>query len=171
MLVIGGEESGKSLFIRRIKEILSTTSRWNSVESSEATLPTVGVELHNISLSPEKNVDIREIGSALSSRWDNYLSDSFYIVFLIDAADFGNLASSMVLLHDLLSNQSLLINKPMLIALNKMDLVDPLSRVSVDNFLRVEELLAVENISIVYGSCLDGSLCYSAIDWLKKHVQ
>lgn len=171
VLVVGGEESGKSILIRRIKEILNANDAWNPDESSEATLPTVGVELHTISLSATTFVDIREMGSALSSRWENYLPDCSHIMFLIDTSDFGSLTSSMVLLHELLANDALLLGKPILIALNKVDLVDAQTLVMVNNFLRVEELKKAEMVTIIGGSCLDGSLCYSAIDWLRKNVQ
>lgn len=173
VLVIGGEQAGKSLSIRRIKEMLLAKQQlqpWDTTASSEATLPTVGVELHTISLSPEQSVNIREIGSALSSRWENYLSESSHIIFVIDASDFGNLASSMVLLHELLSNDTLLVNKPILVAINKLDLVDQQTLLMVNNFLRLDELRQNNNMTIVYGSCMDGSLCCIAVEWLKKHV-
>lgn len=174
VLVIGGEQAGKSMFIRRMKEVMHAQQQqqpWDATTSSEATLPTVGVELHTISLNPEQSVNIREIGSALSSRWDSYLPECSHIIFVIDASDFGNLASSMVLLHELLANDTMLVNKPILIAINKTDMVDQQTLLMVNNFLRVDVLRQNKNISIVYGSCMDGSLCYTTIEWLKKHVQ
>ena len=192
VLVLGGESSGKSLFVRRLKEVLSGS--FDSNNSSESSMPTVGVEINTITLQTGETLTLREIGSAISSRWDNYIPDCAHIVFLVDASDLGHVASAIVLLQEILSNAHHLIGKSILIALNKTDLMNKHSLVIARNIMRVEELqqqsgcakeskqgchdqdIVIDNVAVasgvkievIQGSCIDGSLCRAVVRWLES---
>lgn len=167
ILILGGENAGKSLLIKRIQE--STAPGWDCNLSSESTQPTVGVELNEICLKSLNRVSVREIGSALSSQWPKYIPNCSHIIFLIDVADMGHLASAMVLLHEvMLSNVS---KKNVLVAFNKLDLVDKRSLVAANNFLRVDDLKQDNrNMDVIYGSCMDGSLCAAVVAWITAQL-
>mmetsp|Transcript_2255 Transcript_2255/g.3547 ORF Transcript_2255/g.3547 Transcript_2255/m.3547 type:complete len:241 (-) Transcript_2255:125-847(-) len=188
VLVLGGESAGKTLFIRRLSEYeqqKGTTAK-GSANPSEACMPTVGVDLTTIEFRRHTSsavgggsgsiatstYDMREIGSALSSRWESYLPDSHQIIFLIDSSDTGTLVSSLVLLHEMLysitqtekskqhgqssgdirsaishtgtgADSQENTKKSILVALNKTDLVTHKSLLASMNFLDFDGLKAM----------------------------
>ena len=167
VLVLGGELSGKSIFIRRIVEIVENPIKWDPLQSTEGTFPTLGVELRNITLDNNKSFKFREVGSVLSSKWSSYLEECHLIIFLIDIADLGTVTSSMVLLHELLAHIYLSKGMRVLLCLNKTDLTDQSTTVQASNFLRLPELTRNGKVELISGSCLDGTLCSQALQWLK----
>ena len=169
ILVLGGENVGKSLMIRRILEIVCNPDRWDCEQSNEETLPTVGVELHTVSFGQDKQYSLREIGSSLSSKWESYFCECDHIIFLIDVADFGSVASSIVLFHELLAHEETLNGKKIALGLNKLDIVDSYVFATVYNLMQVDDLIE-KGIDILQGSCMDGSLCRKAIEWLKEKI-
>ena len=201
-LVLGAEGAGKSLLIRRIKEILNNEY---SVEiCSEATIPTVGVEMTYVDIKKSDLVSnsieslkiasenqsnstkkkdaielcLREIGSSIYSRWNSYYNNCIGIIFLIDISDFGSIAASFILLNEVLSykDEIILKNKPILIVLNKLDLVFSINElVSLKNFLLLEDIQIryASDVVILEGSCIDStaSSARNCIDWLvKRHT-
>ena len=168
LLVLGAEGSGKSLLIRRIKEV--SEGKFVQDSANEYTIPTTGVEIVNVEPSSELSYNIREIGSAISSRWENYLADCCGLVFTIDVSDIGSLSSAMVLLHhEILNNKSLMKSRPILLAFTKTDCAPANAVAIAKNFLRLEDLLFQwSNMKITSGSCIDKSLAGSVISWLES---
>ena len=166
ILVLGAEGSGKSLLIRRVKE--HTEGKFSVDTTSESTIPTTGVEIVHVELSSDVSCNVREIGSAISSRWDSYLSESCGLIFAVDVSDLGSLSSALVLLHEILSNTPLMVNKRLLLVLNKTDCVERSSVVLAKNILRLNELQRLWPLmSVRCGSCVSGDICESVIDWMK----
>jgi signal recognition particle receptor subunit beta len=170
VLVLGGESSGKSLLIRRIKDYIlnSQLDACDIAVTHEGTLPTIGVELNTITLDGGHQADLREIGSALSSKWESYLQDCRSILFLVDASDPGHVATSLVLLHEILATYHLTAGKPILVALNKTDLTDSATLVQVSNFLRLDELRGGGKVDVAQGSSMDDSLVKEVLSWLNN---
>lgn len=170
VLVVGGESAGKSVFIRRLKEFVhrDQLDECDRLVIFEGTLPTVGVELNTIALRNGRDIDLREVGSALSSRWENYLEDCKGMIFVVDVSDIANVATSLVLLHELLAAYHLMADKPILLALNKTDLTDNENVAQVSNALRIDELKAHYTLEVIQGSAMDDSLCRGAMDWINK---
>jgi GTPase SAR1 family protein len=168
VLVLGGESAGKSIFIRRIKDILQSEGRWDSSVAVEGTLPTVGVELNKVCIDSNQYFNLREIGSALSSKWDTYIAECRHVFFLVDVSDLGSVSSSLVLLHEILGSVNLG-DRTVVLCLNKTDLVSGFTLLQVQNFLRLDELSRTHRVELLRGSCMDGSLCTAAIDWLRAH--
>jgi GTPase SAR1 family protein len=175
LLVLGPEGSGKSMVIRGLNELNdepATNDNGSTMVGakepiSESTIPTVGVNLSHIEFkstavsSTTITLDVREIGAAMASRWDCYLEDCAALLFVIDVSDLGSLASSFVLLYEVLSNKEYLANKPLAILLNKLDLVgDPSTSIPiVYHTLRIDDLqrcgVDFPQITVLAGSALD----------------
>jgi GTPase SAR1 family protein len=167
-LVIGAEGSGKSLFVNRIKEIINNSFDENN--ASENTIPTVGVELNDVIING-LSITLREAGAAISSRWNSYLPHSSLLIFIIDISDQGFLPSALVLLHEMLVYKPYIMHKPVLIVLNKTDCTDVLSIVTARNFLELDELQSQwQNIDIIEGTCIDGTVCFEAIEWIENNL-
>jgi GTPase SAR1 family protein len=64
VLFLGAEGSGKSLLIRRIREVKEQTEL-----SAESTVPTTGTEMKTLEIMPSCEVTLREVGASMASRW------------------------------------------------------------------------------------------------------
>jgi GTPase involved in cell partitioning and DNA repair len=101
----------------------------------------VGVDISSVVID-EMTLDIREIGASMASKWDSYIPDCSALLFIIDVSDLGMLATSLVLLYEVLSCKHGIRNKPFAIVFNKLDLVsDSSSLAIVYNTLRIEDLI------------------------------
>jgi GTPase SAR1 family protein len=180
LLVLGPESSGKSLVIRRLSELCVTNQGHVEVvspsttgdEFSESTIPTVGVNISSIQIG-DLSLEIREIGAAMASRWDTYIPDCSALLFVIDTSDMGSLASSLVLLYEVLSNETALKEKPLAILFNKLDLVgDPQTTLNVFyNTLRIDDLISRsstwKHLVLLSGTALDINGSAKAVrDWI-----
>lgn len=182
VLVLGAESSGKTVFIRRLLEIsnianaatLSTsTIIIPKIQISSpldlAAIPTIGVDITNIAISNDKTLILREIGSALASKYDVYLPQAQAIIYLIDAADIGSTASAMILLYEILSYKQCLSNKTIAIIMNKIDLCDHGSTIA--QMIRLESIKTKcqeNSIQIIEysGSSTDYEIASKVFEWL-----
>ena len=176
VLVLGAEGSGKSLFIRRIKE-LAKFEDTNGAQlgekcelSPESTIPTVGVDLITVNLTKENAINVREVGATMASRWNSYIPESSCIIFVVDVADLGSLSAAYSLLAEVLSSYDTIQScRPFALALNKLDIADSTSTKTVSNILRIDEIKNLFSTFIVLsGSSIDGSLAANALAWLRS---
>jgi GTPase SAR1 family protein len=175
VLFLGAEGCGKSLLIRRLCEICKFSRQYTSAEpiskdtidlSAENTIPTIGVDLNFLALSDSVNLNIREVGATMASRWDSYYDGCSTIIFIIDSSDLGSVAAAVTLLHEVLSNCKRLTSKYFAVAFTKTDLSDPITVTYMDNILRIQEIcLRYPNLCIFRGSSLDGSLALLLMEW------
>lgn len=166
ILIIGGENSGKTLFIKRLIGLTSSIlSDLKTNYVNETTLPTIGVEITNIELN-NKSYNIREIGSTLLLQWNAFIPDCHYLIYVIDCSDYSNVITSQIQIYEILTSNQLN-KKPFLLALNKMDLVDDVSLSIIHNFLDFPKLKTEYNIDVISGSSIDTTLCNALFDWIK----
>jgi GTPase SAR1 family protein len=174
LLVLGPEGSGKTLLIRKFKQLC--TQGDEEGDQSESTIPTVGVDISSVDVNGI-SLDIREIGATMASKWESYYLDCSALVFVIDVSDLGALPSDLVLLHEVLSNRLSLLNKPFAILFNKIDIVSDPSTIAVFyNVLRIEDLQNENcdalNIVLLSGSSLgsnSSALCLQS--WVQSFIK
>jgi signal recognition particle receptor subunit beta len=173
VLVLGGAEAGKSALLRRLKHLVESEPGGASSSAEEfaesVTTPTIGVELTELTLKGRR-VLFREVGSAMSSRWSSYFEGSAGIVFVVDASETQSLGTSMTLLYEVLCSKPR--TTPLAVCLNKNDLCDPETCVSVCNILRLEELAQTNTAHTLRGrlSCIDGSAAAAVVNWVERAV-
>lgn len=113
ILVIGTENSGKSLLTHNIKDWIQHKSLSKYAILDNVTGPTIGVDITDLQLPnahimsnlhnvPLMSFKIRELGSAISSKWHTYYEDADGLIFTIDCADMSTWSNSIVLLHECL---------------------------------------------------------------------
>ena len=170
LLILGAEGSGKSLLIRKLKQLCTITEEIDE-DQSESTIPTIGVDISSIEVDGI-DLTVREIGGSMASKWHSYIPDSSALLFVIDVSDLGMLASNLVLLYEVVAYENILKDKSFAILFNKMDLVsDPKSIAVVYNTLRIDDLRTENNLDIVIlsGSSLNkegSSFCVRA--WIQS---
>lgn len=158
-----------------VSKIFNITDIQSENDCSESTIPTVGVDISSIVIN-EVVLDIREIGATMASKWDSYTPDCSALLFVIDVSDLGMLASSLVLLYEVLSCKHGIQNKPFAIVFNKLDLVaDSSSLAVVYNTLRIEDLMerysSTLNLSLLSGVSLDKQSAPQCVrDWILSFV-
>jgi GTPase SAR1 family protein len=199
MIVIGTENSGKTVLVRSLKEwIKSKSLRAVSLEGISAT---IGTDITDCTLqrsdhlSSEVVVSIRELGSATAAKWHSYYGTACGIIYTIDASDIGTWSTSVMQVHECLkyftysissvvvmNGPPLLKRTPMLIVLTKTDLVDTLSVQILLELLRLDEVKSKSNsanssevngypvIEVIQGSCFEESLIDQISRWIHNVV-
>lgn len=174
LLILGPEGSGKSLLIRKFKQLFIQGDEER--DQSESTIPTVGVDISSVDVNGI-SLYIREIGATMASKWESYFEGCSALVFVIDVSDLGALPSDLVLLHEVISNRLSLLKKPFAILFNKIDLVsDPSTVAVVYNVLRIEDLQNENcdalDIILLSGSSVgtnSSALCLQA--WVQSFIK
>ncbi len=164
ILVLGNQSSGKSLFITRLLSI-------NDLRKI-STIPTTGIELHNFHMR-DIDYNLREVGGLMSSQWMSYIEYCDILLYMIDLSDLGSLATTIMLLYEILDciqhNSSKSI--PFAVVFNKNDICDPMSKIIYDNFINNEyEFLSNSYNKIVYfyGNSIDDTSILAVKDWMSK---
>lgn len=167
ILIVGAEGCGKTLLLRRLKEITKVESSGKFEFSPESTIPTVGVDLVTLDLCQGQSIRVREVGASMASRWDSYIPESNVIVFVVDVSDLGMLSSAQILMGEVLCHCESK-GKPFAVALNKMELADETNMNLIVNVLRIHELSQMHPFMVILeGSAIDGSLPTSLLYWLR----
>ena len=177
-LVIGSESSGKTLLIKKIKNIYDNENNNNEDDIEEDTMATVGVDITTISLNNNNKITLREIGGSMVSRWLTFIDDDNYnvLIFVIDISNMSSLSTSLVLLIEMFEIV-LKVKKPknILILFNKIDLIDITSQQIARNILSINEIIIEGKrngiiIDILEGSNIDNTLALNVIEYIKKYL-
>jgi signal recognition particle receptor subunit beta len=179
-LVIGAENSGKTLLIKKIKNIYGNDNNNNDDDDmiEEDTMATVGVDITTISLNNNKKVTLREIGGSMVSRWLTFLDEDNcnYLIFVIDISNMSSLSTSLVLLMEMFTIV-LKVKKQqrILIIFNKIDLIDVASRQKARNILSINEIIDEGKrngiiVDTLEGSSIDNTLALNVIRYIKKYL-
>mmetsp|Transcript_34107 Transcript_34107/g.49548 ORF Transcript_34107/g.49548 Transcript_34107/m.49548 type:complete len:186 (-) Transcript_34107:1461-2018(-) len=177
LVIIGAEGAGKSLIAKRLKEI----SHNNGLDGNDifplsilnTTIPTVGMEISTIKIDGI-SVILRELGSSISNRWSSYYPEASGVIFVVDVSDMGWYPNALVLLHEAIAALFITeLQKPLLIALNKLDMCDSTTYTIFRNYFDINKLFDYEPpnkrlITICEGSCSDGSVCTEVVKWIQS---
>ena len=152
VLVVGLQNSGKTLLVRRLKAHLvgaaSATGKSSSGSSSaaEATfstdaVPTIGVDVDTVK-GKKRSLTVREVGGAMKPLWPTYFDSCAAAVFCIDVSDESTMASAAAALVEAASHESLR-GRPIIAALTKLDAPVVATRAEVWNLMPAGELPGV----------------------------
>lgn len=169
-IIIGPEGSGKSLLVKRVKEVESytDTTKLKHPADTMATQSTIGMDLVSIAWKGKK-FKIRELGAAISSRWASYYADCKGLIFVVDMADMGLWATALTQLYECASYAQLWMGKPALLVLNKADMTDIHSQRAVVNFLALDSLrhhMSWSRLDILCGTGVEGALARDILEWM-----
>ncbi|XP_038048889.1 ADP-ribosylation factor-like protein 16 [Patiria miniata] len=165
-LLIGMTGVGKTLLLKRLQNYSSKGSFTES-EENPSTIPTVGTNLVNVSVSKRNEVTIRELGGAMAPIWFNYFSDCSALMFVIDASNSTQVSASCIqLLTTLQSEKMQKVN--VLILLNKVDLHLSVPLAELRYLLRLDDLIntALQPITVLEISAKDGQGLSEVVKWL-----
>ena len=172
ILFLGAEASGKTLLIRKIKSTILKVTR----EDDNRTIKTVGVNIDSFQLNNKNLVKLREVGSSMISRWTSYSDDCHMIVIVIDCSDPSSFPSAYILLLEIISHLNSSDSKapkPLILALNKLDLADDSIIIQFKNIFQLDNLIELYNytIDLYYGSSISSPTNTSLIDELVSRIE
>ena len=118
---------------------------------NRTTIPTMGVNVNTINL-PKLDINIYDLGGQEGFRplWADINERSQAIVYVVDSADYDRFQLTKEIFHDIV-NAQIEDNIPVLVLLNKIDMVGRMSRA---DFIYHFGLLDLKNIS---WSCFETS--------------
>uniref|UniRef100_A0A7S0HY62 ADP-ribosylation factor-like protein 16 n=1 Tax=Hanusia phi TaxID=3032 RepID=A0A7S0HY62_9CRYP len=134
ILFLGATGSGKTLLIRRLKQIVKQVSQRDMTD----TMPTTGVEVDKLTIG-RLEATIREVGGSFTAVWPNFFSDCHAWCYVIDMSDRISLSEAAVefvnvLMHDKMQT------KPVLLILNKKDIEVAMTMKELDAKILINDM-------------------------------
>ncbi|XP_068818602.1 ADP-ribosylation factor-like protein 13A [Capricornis sumatraensis] len=132
IIIIGLDNSGKTVLVEAFQRQLPSSSRMDSCSNSELT--TVLVDNYEVSIYDLKgDMQGREI-------WPNFYAQAHGLVFVLDSSDLERMQEVKVILPNLLSDERVA-GKPILLLANKQDKTDALPPGDIIEYLLLERLM------------------------------
>ena len=181
-LVLGPEGSGKTLFLRKLRNKHSMAGGGAAKEDQEnvvisssreenQTIPTVGTNIERVQLSSNVSCTLKEYGGQMIPLWSNAYKDSSMVIYVVDSSNSLQLSVSTIALLDLLSAETLK-GKPVLLFFNKTDLPLGMPLVEYKSIMRLEDIIAHarQPIEVVEGSCWSGDGLEAVEKWIGHNL-
>uniref|UniRef100_A0AC11CME4 Uncharacterized protein n=1 Tax=Ovis aries TaxID=9940 RepID=A0AC11CME4_SHEEP len=132
IIIIGLDNSGKTVLVEAFQRQLPSSSRMDSCSNSELT--TLLVDNYEVSIYDLKgDMQGREI-------WPNFYAQAHGLVFVLDSSDLERMQEVKVILPNLLSDERVA-GKPILLLANKQDKTDALPPGDIIEYLLLERLM------------------------------
>jgi signal recognition particle receptor subunit beta len=173
-LIIGTSASGKTILVRQLRQ-LTTSSKKKKKKSDDdtgisfQTKPTVGVELDTITVNKQLTVTLREVGSPMAPMWSAFHQGCSGIIYLVDSSNHSMLPEAAVELWHTMASENVQ-QKPLLIAITKIDVPSLLSQQDILDYLRVTDLQAHHkaSVDVLYLNLTLSSDCQKVLNWFEK---
>lgn len=168
-LVLGAQSTGKTTLLKRLSSCTARGS-YTNLDETPSTIPTVGTNLVNITLSRKKEITLRELGGCMGPIWKNYFKDFSVLLYLVDMSNKTQVSSSCIQLLEVLTHDGVQ-HIPVLIVLNKMDMPGAMGRVEFDNLCQIGNIIkfAKQEITVLEASAKDGQGLQEIVGWIQKH--
>lgn len=164
IICIGPKSAGKTLLLRKLQQV---DVHCNPHDDIFSTVPTVGVNIVQVTLSKEKRLLIHELGGSIAAIWPMHYDGCKAVVFVIDAANMQQVSCACILLLETLKHQSLQ-NSSFAIVFNKTDVNSSVCVSEIKYLIRIEDILlhAKQDITVLETSCLTGKGFKELKQWL-----
>ena len=163
VLLLGGSGSGKSTLLRRLGEF-ARRGRAGGSDLGDI-IPTVGVEVSEF-LYRKMPILIREVGGQMAALWPEYFTSCDMVIYTVDLGNRTQTSDAMVRLIDMLRHPAL-VDKRVLVLLNKADCPRPMTRAEVDFSLGLSLLEAGgARIASATVSAVDGLGLGKVLEWI-----
>ena len=167
ILVLGPEGTGKSLLLKRIRQISleGENAAFNDIPS---TVPTVGTNILKAEFD-QQTLEMREVGGVMAPIWKNYFKGIHGIVYVVDASNQFQVSASCMLLLNLLANEKLS-NVPFLLVFNKIDCTLNLSLADMKFLFRLSDIKAnaTQKFDVIESSNMDVGKTRGIVNWMLK---
>ena len=163
-IVLGPPNSGKTQLLKTIRQISQQTEATTPI-LLPPTQPTTGTNMVKIETS-HGSVLLKEYGGKMAPLWQKTIPIADMLLYVIDSSNPLQISSAVVLLMDVLSNDTLK-HKPILIYYNKTDTKSNLSLEEYQLITRVDDIKKeYKQLEVMNGSCLYTDTIGNVISWL-----
>lgn len=96
VLCLGPTGSGKTLLLKKLQNV-------NAVDNTTTSVPTVGTNIFNITVGPDK-ICVREVGGVMAPLWTKYFENVNKMMYVVDTSNLCQISSAGVLLYTILAH-------------------------------------------------------------------
>jgi len=161
-LILGLEDSGKSLLIRRLHQ--QPKDHQTDALHLE-TNPTVGFDTNTITLKGREYY-VNEVGSAMIGNWYKFLADTKLVLFVVDLSNSSQLAAAMVEFNLLLEKVK---GKEVFLVFNKVDVVPNYEREFIHEAFNLDEKRK-PGFEYEFISAAKGTNVGNVVKWLESNL-
>lgn len=162
VILVGPSGSGKTTLIRRFRD------KFDMINTQ--TQQTIGSEIENV-LYKKRKIVFKEVGFQLINTWQEMITQSRLVLFIVDASDQLNLVTA----HNEFYNFLLLQRdqyQPVCLVFNKMDSEAALSPQYLLDFFDIQQLiLAKGNVYVELCSGITGGNTFKIMEWIYTNLQ
>lgn len=166
-LLLGATGVGKTLMLKRLQRL--SVHGFHELGTAPSTLPTVGTNLIDLTLSRRKKVTLRELGGCMGPIWPSYFSDASSVIFMVDSSNTSQISSSCIQLLTVLAAEPLH-GVSVLIIFNKRDMPCVMSLIEMKSLFRLEDIIAsvTQPITTLEVSAYSGQGLQEVLTWLES---
>tara|TARA_B110001452_G_scaffold260347_1_gene257753 strand:+ start:73 stop:651 length:579 start_codon:yes stop_codon:yes gene_type:complete len=169
VLLLGCEQSGKTLLSRHLQVLAAASSKAPPLNAK--TQPTIGTEIAHLA-HKHKAFTLREVGGSMMPVWPRFFEACRAVVFVADSSSEVASGSPVVEWHNLLAAPPLQ-SKPALLIFNKRDSEHALPDLTLRTQFRMSELdMSGKDraITVLPVSALTGDGLAAVLDWIAEHL-
>jgi hypothetical protein len=166
ILVLGSRWSGKSLLIKRLEEICSSSKITN--DDFLYTTTTIGKTLTTIKYKRNQSLEFHELGATLSCLWKTFYMSTHFdkTIYLIDSTQPWAISFTFEQLKEI-SEQIPIKPKNILLIFNKINEINSLNKTALIELLDLNSIWNGE-VDIIETNARTGINLSSVLDWLTR---
>jgi 50S ribosomal subunit-associated GTPase HflX len=166
ILVLGSRWSGKSLLIKRLEEICSSSKLAN--DNFLYTTTTIGKTITTIKYKRNQLFELHELGATLSCLWKTFYMSTHFdkIIYVIDSTQPWAISFTYEQLKEI-SEQIPIKPKNILLIFNKINEVNSLNKTALIELLNLNSIWNGE-VDIIETNVRTGINLSALLDWLTR---
>jgi signal recognition particle receptor subunit beta len=166
ILVLGSRWSGKSLLIKRLEDICSSTKTTN--DDFLYTTTTIGKTLTTIKYKRNQAFELHELGATLGCLWKTFYMSTHFdkIIYVVDSTQPWSISFTFEQLKEI-SEQIPIKPKNILLVFNKINEINSLNKTALIELLDLNSFWNGE-VDIIETNARTGTNLSSLLDWLTR---
>lgn len=166
ILVLGSRWSGKSLLIKRLEEICSSSK--TNHDDFLYTTTTIGKTLTIIKYKRNQSFEFHELGATLSCLWKTFYMSTHFdkIIYVIDSTQPWSISFTYEQLKEI-SEQIPIKPKNILLIFNKINEINSLTKIALIELLDLSTLWNGE-VDIIEINARNGTNLSALLEWLTR---
>jgi len=166
ILVLGSRWSGKSLLIKRLEDICSSTKTTH--DDFLYTTATIGKTLTMIKYKRNQTFELHELGATLGCLWKTFYMSTHFdkIIYVIDSTQPWAISFTFEQLKEI-SEQIPMKPKNILLVFNKINEINSLNKTALIELLDLNSFWNGE-VDIIETNARTGTNLSSLLDWLTR---
>jgi hypothetical protein len=166
LLVLGSRWSGKSLLIKRLEEICSSSKLIN--DEFIYTTPTIGKTLTTLKYKRNQLFELHELGATLGCLWKSFYTSTHFdkFIYVIDSTQPWAISFIFEQLKEI-REQTTIKSKNILLVLNKANEINSLNKTTFHELLDIDSIWKGE-VDIIETNARTGMNLSVLLEWMAR---